>query len=141
MKYFIDTNIFLRALTKDDTKKYHHCVSFLELVREGKIKAYTATIVFAESAWTLRSFYKLAKKDVVKALKGTANLKNLSIIDNYNLLYALNLYENHNVKFINAIVASLEPIKEEKMVVVSYDKDFDQLGVERKEPQNLIPPN
>ncbi len=141
MKYFIDTNIFLRALTKDSHKQYQHCVQLLEVVREGKIKAYTANIVLAESSWTLLSFYKFPKKKVVQALKATANLKNLRIVDSYNLVYALNLYENNNVKFIDSLIASLEPVKEQNMAVVSYDKDFDKLGVERKEPLDILPPN
>lgn len=41
MRYFIDTNIFLRVL-KEDNKTFKDCFDFLDMIRDGKIKAFTS---------------------------------------------------------------------------------------------------
>ena len=42
------------------------------------------------------------------------------------------------MKFIDALIASHKSIQEEAAVIVSYDKDFDKLGILRKEPKDII---
>lgn len=49
--YFIDTNIFLRPILKDDKKKVRDCRKLINKIKQGEIKAVTAAIVFAEIAW------------------------------------------------------------------------------------------
>jgi len=47
------------------------------------------------------------------------------------------MYSSKNVKFIDAMIASVDQIVSGSWVVVSYDKDFDKLGVKRAEPGGL----
>lgn len=138
MNYFIDTNIFLRVLTKDNPQQFKHCVRFLKLVKQGKIKAFTSTVVMAEIAWTLLSFYEFPKNKVVKALRATLNLKNLKIVDRFQPRQAVNLYQQHQAKFIDSLIASLPQVADGKMTVVSFDHDFDDLKIKREEPQAVL---
>lgn len=48
------------------------------------------------------------------------------------------MFEQKPVKFIDALLASIKEIKEKKWKVVSYDRDFDKLGVVRIEPKEII---
>ncbi len=42
MMHFIDTNVFLRFLTKDDPNKAEKCRELLQAASEGLIKLYTS---------------------------------------------------------------------------------------------------
>ncbi len=136
--YFLDTNIFLRPIVKDSLKATQECSDLLKKIRAGKIKAFTSNLVLIEMHWVLKSFYKVKKEDLIKALKGIYELKNLKIEDKENISKAIELYKNHNVKLVDAMIASHPRILDKKATVISYDRDFDKLGVLRKEPKDLL---
>ena len=52
--YFIDTNIFLRVFVKENEKAFKECLDILELVKNGKIKAFINNLVIAEVNWILK---------------------------------------------------------------------------------------
>jgi predicted nucleic-acid-binding protein len=136
--YFIDTNIFLRALTNDDAKKYADVIAFLEEVKRGRYKAYSSSIVLAEMVWTLLSYYKLSKNNVVKSIESIVNLNGLTFNENQSSAEALDLYKTYNVKYIDCLIFSGLHKPEKDWVVVSYDTDFDKLGAKRVEPKYLL---
>ena len=68
-KYFLDTNIFLRAIVKDDLRAAKECENIFELLQENKFKAVTSTLVLAELVWTGLSFYKIQKEQIVDLKK------------------------------------------------------------------------
>ena len=137
MKYFIDTNIFLRVLIKEDEKIFEECQQFLKAIRENKLKGVTSHLVLAEIAWTLSSYYQFSREDIAKALTGVVNLRGFKVIDGYQFLLALELYNSKNVKFIDAIIASINQLLTKKWAIVSYDQDFDKLSITRYEPAQV----
>ena len=137
-QYFIDTNIFLRALINDDERKYNDVITFFEGVKNNKFKVYTSGLVLAEIVWTLLSFYKLQKKEVVKSLESIINLNGLLFIENQNSARALDLFKDYNVKYIDCLICSGLQDNKKSWTVVSYDADFDKLGFRRIEPRGLI---
>lgn len=138
MPYFVDTNIFLRVLIKENNLSFRESQAFLKLIKNRQITAFTSNMVLAEINWTLSSFYKFPKVRVVRALQSIVNLKGLKIQDKININLSLELYQKHNVKFIDAIIVSHPLIFEKRISVISYDKDFDKLGIKRLEPGQLI---
>lgn len=138
MIFFLDANIFLRVLTGDDKKQFDECLKLLGLLKRNKIEAYTNTVVLAEIAWTLTSFYGITRKKVIDGIKSIINIRGLKIIDAYNHLKALDLYEKYSVKFIDALIASGNDVINRKNVIVSYDRDFDKLPVIRQEPKAIL---
>ena len=138
MVYFVDTNIFLRTLVKEDEKSFKECYLFLNLIKGNKIKVFTSSLVLAEIDWVLESFYKFGKSEVIKALNSILKLKGLKIIDRTNVQLALEIFQNKNIKFIDALIVSNSQIFQKKVIVVSYDRDFDKIGVKRKEPKEIL---
>lgn len=138
MHYFIDTNIFLRVLTADNKKQYKDSILLLKKIKENKIDAVTGTIVIAEIVWSLGSYYQFSKEKIIRAVRSVINLRGIKIIDDYNDLLAIELYEKYSVKYIDALITTYKIIQEKKCIIVSYDKDFDKLSVLRKEPIDLI---
>lgn len=138
MRYFIDANIFLRLLIKEDEKNYGQCYKLLSAVKTQKIKAVTSSITLAEIVWTLLSYYKFPKRKVVQAVRSVLNLRGLRIIDAFNPLISLELFSKYSIKYIDTLIASINEIKDKRWIVVSYDRDFDKLGIVRKEPFEVL---
>lgn len=138
MLYFVDTNIFLRVLNREDEKSFNECSELLRLVKENKIEIFTSNLVLSEIIFTLISFYKFKKTDATESLKSVINLTGLKITNRANIKIVLEFYENYNIKFIDAMIASNPLILQKKMKIISYDRDFDKIGVTRIEPAKLL---
>lgn len=138
--YFIDTNIFLRVLVKEDKKTFKECFEILEKIKQGKIKAFTSSLVLTEVGWVLGKTYKFSKRQVIDALRSILNLKGLKIVDKYHPYLAVSIYEKFSVKFVDAFIASnfLADGEELSGAIISYDRDFDKIGVKRKEPKDFL---
>jgi predicted nucleic-acid-binding protein len=143
MVYLLDTNIFLRTLVKSDEDKEdvqqqrEECVRFLELVKENKIKAVTCHLVLAEVMWTLLSFYGVDRETAARSVEGIVNLRGLRVGDGYQVGKALEMFKRKKVKFIDTMLASIPEVADKEWVIVSYDREFDKLGVVRKEPREV----
>jgi len=131
---FIDTNIFLRYLTRDDPTKYRKCREIFKQAMEGKIEIATSALVIAELTWTLLSYYKIAKVDVIEKISIIVSSRNLYISDKDVIADAFLLYGRKNIDFIdayNAVFMKYHDIKE----IYSYDEDFDLIeNITRIEP-------
>ncbi|MFH1961060.1 MAG: PIN domain-containing protein [Patescibacteria group bacterium] len=78
-KSFVDTNIFLRFLVKEDEQAYNKSFALFKKASEGKINLITSSLVIFEIIWTLESFYKVKKSDIVGKVLGILNLPNLEV--------------------------------------------------------------
>jgi len=133
-KKFIDTNVFLRYLAKDDRAKYERCREMFRKVLEGEIAVSTSGMVIAELIWTLLSYYKVPKAEVIEKVSVIVGTENLFIPDKDVLADALVLYARKNIDFIdayNAVLMRYHGLRE----IYSYDEDFETIeDIERKEP-------
>lgn len=131
---FVDTNIFLRYLTADDKVKYRRCRALFQRAVKGKESLTTSDMVIAEVIWTLLSYYKVSKEEVVEKVLKILNTPNLEV-KNYKILSeALLLYSMRDIDFIdayNSVTMKFEKVKD----IYSYDKDFDSVEfLKRVEP-------
>ena len=137
MRYFIDTNVFLRVLIREESLSFNSSLRLLEKVKKGSIKALTSGLVLAEIGWTLGSFYKFEKVDIVRSIRSIVSLHGLAIIDDVDWLYALELFSTKKAKLIDCLIASTKEIREKKWLVVTYDKDFEKLGIRSVTPAEI----
>lgn len=137
-EYFVDANIFLRVFVREDEPSFLACSELLRRIQRGDMRAIINTLVFAEVNWVLGKFYRFSKPDVVMALHSIIGLNNLAMDDRHDISRGLALYQKHNVTFIDALIASHDAIAITKAPIVSYDKDFDKLGIKRVTPSELI---
>ena len=136
-KYFIDTNIFLRTIVKENESQYLACKLIFESIKKNKFKGVTCSLVLAEVVWVMQSYYHKTRDQISEALRAIINLRGLEIVRNQNYHLTLDLYERLGVKYIDAAIASIDAVQQGKWPVITYDKDFDKLGVIRKEPGRL----
>jgi len=131
---FVDTNIFLRYLTKDDPSKYEICRQMFKRALEGGIAISTSGMVIAELIWTLLSYYKVPKAEVIEKVSVILGTENLLVPDKDVLADALVLYARKNIDFVdayNAVFMKYQGLRE----LYSYDEDFETIeDIERKEP-------
>ena len=133
-KQFVDTNVFLRYLTKDDLSKYERCREMFKKALEGEIAISTSGMVIAELIWTLLSYYKVPKAEVIEKVSVILGTGNLFIPDKDVLADALVFYARKNIDFIdayNAVFMKYHGLCE----IYSYDEDFETVeDIERREP-------
>lgn len=137
MPYLIDTNIFLRVLIREDEASFHSGLHLLEDIKHKQAEAFVPGIVLSEIAWTLKSYYAFSKPEIVSALRSVQHLRGLNLIDNYDYALALDFYQHHAIKYVDACIASLPLIQNKQAILISYDHDFDKLGIARKEPDQI----
>ena len=131
---FIDTNIFLRYLTKDDPSRYEKCREIFKSATEGKIELFTSEMVIAELIWTLLSYYKVSKGEVIEELSIIVGTENLYIPDKNIIADALLLYSRKNIDYIDAYNAMFMKYYNSPEIY-SYDQDFDLVeDIKREEP-------
>ncbi len=139
MEYFLDTNVFLRFYVKDDTEEHGDTKQLIERVETGKVSsACIAQIVLAEIDWTLHSYYRVQKRDRIEFLQRLRSSLPLRELQDFDSDLAVDLHENNKVKFIDCLIASHPRIQSGDITVISYDADFDKLGITRVEPTALV---
>lgn len=133
-KKFIDTNIFLRYLTKDLPAKYERCKELFRETLTGKISLITSEMVIAELIWTLLSYYKLSKNDAIEKISIIVSTENIFIPNKNIIIESLTLYSRKNIDYIDAYNAVfMKHYGCNK--IYSYDEDFDTVeNIERQEP-------
>jgi predicted nucleic-acid-binding protein len=133
-KYFIDSNVFLRVLVRDNEEMFQKSYSFLESVKNGEKKACTSSFVIAEVQWVLSNFYKFPKEKSIAAISGILALSHLKILSDHSIQLAVELYKNNAIKFVDTILASHTFFTQKNAVMLSYDKEFDKIKIKREEP-------
>ena len=134
---FIDANVFIRYLTRDDPQKADACFALFQRAKRNEIVLVTTESVIVEVVYVLSSkqLYDLPRCTIRDLLYPLLSLPGLKLAQRKTYLWALDVYAGYNVDFEDAlIVAQLERQKETELY--SYDRDFDQVpGITRIEPE------
>ena len=133
---FIDTNIIIRFLTKDDPEKQRACYDLFKQAQENKIILTTSESVIAESVFVLASkkHYHLPPEEIKSRLLPILSLRGLKLAHRKMLFRALDLYAFLAIDFEDCLsIAHMERQKLEE--IYSYDQDFDRVAsLKRIEP-------
>jgi predicted nucleic acid-binding protein len=133
---FVDTNVFLRYLTKDDPDKAQACFDLFKRAEANQVTLTATETVIAEVVYVLSSkrTYNLPRDQVRARLYPLLTLRGLQLPQRRTVLWALDLYVAYEIDFEDAlIVAHME--RQAIRELYSYDRDFDEVpGVKRQEP-------
>ena len=133
---FVDTNIFLRYLTKDDPQKAPACLALFQKAQQNRVRLTTSECVIAETVYLLSSkkVYSLQPQEVKERLAPLLHLRALRIEHKETLITALDLYGAYHIDFEDCLsVAHME--RQQLTEIYSYDQDFDQVKhIQRCEP-------
>jgi predicted nucleic acid-binding protein len=133
---YLDTNVILRYLTRDDPRQAERARLFLKQVEAGSSSVTTSEAVIAEAVYVLssRALYNLPRSDIKTHLTNIISLRGLKLPNKRTYLKALDLYAGTNMDFVDALnVAHMKRSGIE--TIVSFDRDFDGIaGIHRREP-------
>ncbi len=138
---YLDTNILVRYLTKDDPNLAARAYAFLQEVEQGTRAVAMTEAVLAEAIYVLSSkrLYNIPRPEIVKRLLPVILLKSLRIgckpSDKQVYTDALHLYETTTLDFPDVLtVARMR--HEGVQTVISFDTDFDRFSdITRLEPE------
>lgn len=135
---FLDTNVILRYLTRDDESKADACYRLFQRVKQGEEELFTCEAIVAEVTYVLsspRAPYQLSHGEVRDRLLPILILRGLKLPQKRTCLRALDLYASSPFLDFEDALAVAHMEQRGVAEIVSYDKDFDRLtGIRRTEP-------
>ncbi len=136
MPRFLDTNILVRHLTRDDEEKAQACRSLLLRAELREEVLVTSDLVIAEAVYVLQSprQYGLPRDLVRQLLEPLINLRGVRLTNKFLYSRVFDLYCQSNISFNDAYIAAFMESRGLDEVY-SYDTDFDRIeGISRIEP-------
>ena len=135
---FLDTNVILRYLTRDDPEKAAACYQLFQRVKSGDQMLITCEAIIAEVVYVLRSprsGYGLNRDEIRARLIPILMLRGLRLPQKQLYINALNIYASSTSFDFEDAVAVAYMQHHGVNEIISYDKDFDSFpGIGRQEP-------
>src|SRR5438105_15203749 len=132
---FLDTNIIMRLLTRDDEQKAQQAFGLLSKVERGEEKVLTSSLVIFETVFTLQSFYEVPRLRIKELVLSIVSLRGLQLPDKHIYYQAFDFYVTKNISFADAYNAAYM-LSERVSSIYSWDTDFDRIeGIVRMEPE------
>ena len=127
-EFFVDSNIIIRFIVKDDPTMYQMSKKFFTQVRDKEKKGLVSILVFQEVVWVLSHYYKLKRKEVVDSLQELILLENIYIFDakKEQILDLLKYYGRSNLDLVD-IYLHLEA-KKANGQLMSFDEQLMRVG-------------
>ena len=136
MSDFVNANVLIRLLTKDDPEKSRRALALLQEAERGERQLVTSEAVIAEVVYVLasRSLYRTPRSELVLRLRAVLGNRGLRLDHKDAVLRALALYGSTNLHFVDCLcVAHVE--REKLDGLYSYDRGSDGVpGLRRREP-------
>ncbi|MDO8689846.1 MAG: PIN domain-containing protein [Dehalococcoidia bacterium] len=134
---FLDANIILRYLTRDDEAKAQRCLALFQRLSQGQEQVTTCEVILHEVLYVLTSkrYYGLSHDEAASRLRPILSLRGLKLSQKRLYLRALDLYaSSQSLDFGDAVaVGHMEDLGIGE--VYSYDGHFDHMdSVQRVEP-------
>jgi predicted nucleic acid-binding protein len=134
--YFVDTNVFLRVLTKDDRERAEKCFALLKKAEAKEIELTTTEAVITEIVYILASkkWFNLARERIHELLSPVLRTKGLYIPKKHVYFRALDLYAQYKLDFEDCIIVA-HMDEQHIQELYSYDAGIDAISsVQRVEP-------
>ncbi|MDO8672597.1 MAG: PIN domain-containing protein [Dehalococcoidia bacterium] len=133
---FVDTDVIIRLLGKDDPRKQSEAAVLFEAVEAGKMQVAAPVTVIADAVYVLSSprLYNISRADIREQLSTLVRLPGFKVQSRRSVLSALEIYANTKLDFGDAmIVATMEENSSD--ILYSYDKHFDRIpNISRRVP-------
>ena len=136
MTRFVDTNVFLRALVRDDEAKWKRSLELFGRAERGEERLLTSESVVAEIVYVLSSpvLYSLLRTEVTARVRPFIEVRGLHVDHKTRILTALDRYETTNLDFEDCLSVDYA-LDAGCDAIYSHDRGFDRVpGVTRIEP-------
>ena len=124
----VDTNIILRFLLRDEEKLFSIANKIFLDAETGRTKIYIDEIAVAETLWTLSSFYRQSKKEVIDLLLKLVIRDWVINPRKKIILNALKISASSSLSYIDCWLA--EVANANKYKLESFDKKLKKIYVQ-----------
>jgi len=129
-RVFADSNVFLRFFTMGDPAQHGRAAGLFADAESGSLSLVCGPPVLFEVAWTLRSFYKLSREQVLDVIVRVLATPGLELTDRARVEDALGRARAAHQEFADAyIAASLEASSCESIATFNREH-FAKLGTQ-----------
>jgi predicted nucleic acid-binding protein len=135
---YLDTNIMLRYLTRDDERKARACFALFQRVKQGEETLITSETIIAEVIFVLSSpsHYALSHEEISRRLLPMLTLRGLKFPKKKACLRAVELYAQYPALDFEDVLSVAHMEQGKLQEIYSYDTDFDRFSqIVRKEPE------
>jgi uncharacterized protein len=133
---FVDTNVFIRFLARDDVEKTRRSGQLLAQAEQGTVDLMTSEAVVLEVVQVLSSprVYAMDRSLIANVMQSLLENRGLRIDHKSTLIQAFDLYSATNLDYTDCL-AIAHTWRVGNMAIYSYDRDLDRVpGVRRLEP-------
>lgn len=131
---FLDTDVLLRLLTRDDEEKARHALDLLLRVERGEERVVVSSLVVFELVFTLQSFYRIPRQQIADTVAPLLLLPGIELMEKRQFVRALEVYAGTTVSFTDACAVSTMEARG-LHEIYGWDTVFDGLaGITRIEP-------
>lgn len=123
--YYLDTNVLLRFLLKDNLAQAEKAKNYFEKALTGKLRLVVLTEILLEVEYVLRKVYRHSRSALVEDLMTIVDNPSLDIRNRHILRSSLDLYKEFSIDIVDAIL--FHSAQSNKAHVLSFDKDFQKL--------------
>lgn len=132
--YLVDTNIFLEVMLSQ--RRTEECKSFLAMLRDGNIRGIVTDFTVHSIMVLMDRFKRLEELDVF--LSSLAGYKGICLYHTpiSDEIKAVKMAQEHDLDIDDAVqyAAALSMNAD---AIISFDRDFDNLEVPRREPEQI----
>lgn len=136
---FLDTNVILRYLTRDDEAKAEACYRLFQRVKNREEELFTCEAIVTEVVYVLasrRAGYGLSHEEIRARLVPILSLRGLRLQHKAVYVRGLDIYASRPYLDFEDALAIAHMERRGITEIVSYDRDFDRVAqVRRIEPE------
>ena len=133
---FLDSNILLRHVLKDDPIQSPASRSLIQAIEQGRVTVWTSDLTVAEVVWVLsnKRTYNLPREQIRDALLPLIDLPHLKLARKRLYSRVFELYTSLPIDYVDCYHAALLERTSDPSIY-SFDKDFDDIArISRVEP-------
>ena len=123
----VDANIIIRFLLNDHPKLSQLATSLFSKAQKKLIKIYLDEVILAEVIWTLSSFYKIKKADLIDNIEKLLSQDWIVNTKKKSMLKALYLYKSANLDYIDCWIFIVSQTL--KFKLETFDKNLRRLRI------------
>ena|SRR3989344_5789253 len=123
----VDANIIIRFLLNDHPKLSQLAISLFSKAQKKLIKIYLDEVILAEVIWTLSSFYKIKKSELIDNIEKFISQDWIVNTKKKSMLKALYLYKSANLDYIDCWIFVVSQAL--KFKLETFDKNLRRLRI------------
>jgi predicted nucleic-acid-binding protein len=132
MMALLDTNVLIRFLTSDKSKKFRRVYTLFKSLEQGDVRVELKLIVLFQVLFVLRSFYSVPREDIAAGMLGILEYKGIIVKEKKNVRRMIELWHDSKLDIVDCyLIACLEGDRQN--ILYTYDRDFDKFKINRKE--------